>query len=73
MGFCDEPCVPRAMQDARRPMGDARPRVSPQRQCANTPGWRLATSAMNPRARLSWRRKRLYVRMAHLTSVSPSV
>lgn len=36
-------------------------------------GWRLATSAMNPRARLSCRRKRLYVRMAHLTSVSPSV
>jgi hypothetical protein len=43
---------------------------SPQRQCANRPGWRRATSAMNLRARLLWRRKRLYFRMAHLTSVS---
>ena len=43
---------------------------TPQRQCANRPGWRLATSAMNLRARPWWRRRRLYFRMAHLTSVS---
>src|ERR1700752_1290966 len=43
---------------------------SPQRQCANRPGWRRATSAMNLCALVLWRRKRLYFRMAHLTSVS---
>ena len=43
---------------------------TPQRQCANRPGWRLATSAMNLCARLLWRRNRLYFRMAHLTSSS---
>ena len=41
---------------------------TPKRQCANRPGWRLATSAMNLRALVWWRRKRLYFRMAHLTS-----
>ena len=43
---------------------------TPQRQCANRPGWRLATSAMNLRARVWWRRSRLYFRMAHITSRS---
>src|SRR5947199_1653769 len=43
---------------------------SPQRQCANRPGWRRETSAMNRRARPLWRRKRLYFRMAHITSKS---
>ena len=43
---------------------------TPNRQWANRPGWRLAMPAMNLRARPGRRRKRLYFRMAHLTSVS---
>jgi len=43
---------------------------TPSRQCANRPGWRLATSAMNLRALVRWRRSRLYFFMAHLTRIS---
>jgi len=43
---------------------------TPHRQCANRPGWRRQTSAMNLIALVLWRRSRLYFRMAHLTSVS---
>src|SRR4051812_16420592 len=43
---------------------------TPRRQCANRPGWRLATSAMNLRARPLWRRSRLYFRMAHRARIS---
>ena len=66
---------PGARRTRREPLGSPgshRPAIGahPQRQCANRPGWRLATSAMNLRARLWWRRSRLYFRMAHLTSAS---
>src|ERR1700737_4185077 len=43
---------------------------TPNRQWANRPGCRLATSARNLRARRGRRRSRLFFRMAHLTSVS---